>query len=83
MHLFEASGEPYMDLLTPLGNALLWSQFVLAWVQRIPIFGSSDRRLLFKVDNFHVGTNRKTYLDLKLAFYSVRNVSEDMTHLKA
>ena len=27
--------------------------------------------LAFKVDNFHVGTNRKTHLDLKLAFYSV------------
>ncbi len=35
-----------MCLPTLQGNALLRSQFVLAWVQRIPIFGSSDRRLL-------------------------------------
>ncbi len=30
---------------SPQGNALLWSQFVLAWVQRMSIFGSSDHRL--------------------------------------
>ncbi len=34
-----------MGLLTIQGNALPWSQFVLAWVQRISIFGPSDRRL--------------------------------------
>ena len=32
-------------LLSVLGNALLWSQFVLGWVQRNSNFGSSDRRL--------------------------------------
>ena len=31
-----------LGLLTPQGNALLWSQFVLAWVQRISNFGSSE-----------------------------------------
>ncbi len=35
----------YMCLLTLQGNALLWSQFVLGWVQRNLNFGSSDRRL--------------------------------------
>ncbi len=34
-----------MAPLVHQGNALLWSQFVLAWVQRISIFGSSDYRL--------------------------------------
>ena len=34
-----------LGLLTPQRNALLWSQFVLAWVQRISNFGPSDRRL--------------------------------------
>ncbi len=31
-----------MCLLTRQGNALLWSQFVLGWVQRNSNFGSSD-----------------------------------------
>ncbi len=32
MHFYEAFRKPYMCLLTPQGNALLWSQFVLGWV---------------------------------------------------
>ena len=31
------------------GNALLWSQFVLGWVQQNLNFGSSDRRLLDEI----------------------------------
>ncbi len=34
-----------MCLLTPQGNALLWSQFVLGLVQQNSNFGSSDHRL--------------------------------------
>ncbi len=46
---FPRSPTRLMGLLTPQGNALFWSQFVLAWVQQIPIFGSSDRRLTRKI----------------------------------
>ncbi len=43
MHFYEASRN--MCLLTLQGNALMWSQFVLGWVQRNSNFGSSDRTL--------------------------------------
>ncbi len=36
----------YMCRLTLQGNALLWSQFVLGWMQQNSNFGSSDRRLI-------------------------------------
>ncbi len=35
----------FLCLLTLQGNALLWSQVVLGWVQRNSNFGSSDHRL--------------------------------------
>ncbi len=35
-----------MCLLTLQGNALLWFQFVLGWVQQNSNFGSSDHRLI-------------------------------------
>ncbi len=45
MHFYEVSRKPYMCLLTPQRNALLWSQHVLGWVQRNSNFGSLDHRL--------------------------------------
>ncbi len=57
-----------MGLLSPQGNALLWSQFVMAWVQRISIFRSSDCRLipchLYTVTYPHaVMCNKSHFLD--------------------
>ena len=42
-----------MCLLTPQGNALLWSHLVLGWVQRNSNFRSSDRRLVLDL-NFRI-----------------------------
>ncbi len=46
-----------MCLLTLQGNALLWSHFVLGWVQRNSNFGSSDRRLMIHNLNLSMSGN--------------------------
>ncbi len=48
-----------MCLLTPQGNALLGSQFVLAWVLRISNFGPSGHRLIW--NHFECPLKRTLY----------------------
>ncbi len=64
-----------MCLLTPQGNALLWSLFVLGRVQRNANFGSSDRLLRWAIKiYFSISSGPKQFLTIAPLELSSANV---------